>query len=143
VSRRVERLGAARVARAAYFTSLMGYALMTVAALAADGVPAFLLWGALVTVTGTSSTIVTTTAISLALQPMERIAGTASAVRGVGTLGIGSVLASLIDRRIDDTITPMAVGGLVYCAIGFAILSYARGGALDIVDPDAPRQATH
>jgi DHA1 family bicyclomycin/chloramphenicol resistance-like MFS transporter len=143
VSRRVERLGAARVAQAAYFTSLMGYALMTVAALAADGVPAFLLWGALVTVTGTSSTIVTTTAISLALQPMERIAGTASAVRGVGTLGIGSVLASLIDRRIDDTITPMAVGGLVYCAIGFAILSYARGGALDIVDPDAPRQATH
>ena len=140
VSRRVERLGATRVARTAYFTSLMGYALMTVAALAADGVPAFLLWGALVTVTGTSSTIVTTTAISLALQPMERIAGTASAVRGVGTLGIGSVLASLIDRRIEDTITPMAVGGLVYCAIGFAILSYARGGALDIVDPDAPRR---
>ena len=139
VSRRVERLGAARVARAAYFTSLSGYAVMTVAALATDGVPAFAVWVALVTVTGTGSTIVTTTAISLALQPMERIAGTASAVRGVGTLGVGSILASVIDRQIADTITPMAIGGLVYCAIGFVILSYARGGSLEIVDPDAAR----
>ena len=77
-----------------------------------------------------------TTAISLSLQPMERIAGTAAALRGTFTLGFGSVLASLVDRQIVDTITPMAVGGVLYCSIGFTILLWARGGSLEVVDPD-------
>ena len=110
---------------------------MTLAALASDGVPSFAVWVITVTVASTAGTIVSTTAVSLNLQPMERIAGTASAVRGVATLGVGSVLASVIDRQIQDTITPMAVGGLIYCALGLLILLWARGGSLDIVDPDA------
>ena len=138
VSRRVERLGAARVAFLAYVLNVAAYVGLTIATLTSDGVPSFGVWVALITVASTAGTIVSTTAVSLNLEPMERIAGTASAVRGVATLGLGSVLASVIDRQIQDTITPMAVGGLIYCTIGFAVLLWARGGSLAVVDPDAP-----
>ncbi|MEO0493709.1 MAG: hypothetical protein AAF081_09855, partial [Actinomycetota bacterium] len=136
-SRHVHRIGAARIALLAYIANLVAYLVMLAAALATDGVPAFLVWAVLVTVTSTAGTLVSTTAISLALQPMERIAGTAAALRGTFTLGLGSVLASQVDRQIVDTITPMAVGGALYCAIGLAILLWARGGSLEVVDPDA------
>lgn len=135
-SRQMHRIGATRLALFAYVINLGAYAVMLTVALGTDGVPAFLVWAGLVTVTSTSGTIVSTTAISLALQPMERIAGTAAALRGTFTLGFGSVLASLVDRQIVDTITPMAVGGVLYCSIGFAILLWARGGSLEVVDPD-------
>lgn len=137
VSRRVERFGAARVARVAYVINVVAYALLTVAALTTDGVPRFGVWVALIAVASTAGTIVSTTAVSLNLQPMERIAGTAAAVRGVATLGVGSVLASIIDRQIADSVTPMAVGGLLYCAAGLVVLRWAEGGSLDVVDPDA------
>ena len=138
VSRRVERLGAARVALVAYTLNGAAYVALTVAALIADGVPSFATWVALITVASTASTIVSTTASSLSLEPMERIAGTASAVRGVATLGVGSILAWVIDRQIQDTITPMALGGLIYCSLGLGILLWARGGSLAVLDPDAP-----
>ena len=137
VSRRVERLGASRVAFLAYVLNVGAYVALTIAAVTSDGVPSFAVWVALITVASTAGTIVSTTAVSLNLEPMERIAGTASAVRGVATLGLGSVLASVIDRQIQDTITPMAVGGLVYCSLGLVILLWARGGSLAVVDPDA------
>ena len=140
VSRRVERIGTARVARIAYLTNLASYVVLTVAALASDGVPAFGVWVVIITIASTAGTIVSTTAVSLNLQPMERIAGAASAMRGVATLGLGSVLASVIDRQIDDSITPMAVGGLVYCTIGLGLLLWAEGGSLEVIDPDARRR---
>ncbi|MEM9464185.1 MAG: multidrug effflux MFS transporter [Actinomycetota bacterium] len=139
VSRIVERVGTARVARIAYVTNLGAYVLLTIATLLADGVPGFAVWAVLIALASTAGTIVSTAAVSLNLQPMERIAGTAAAVRGVATLGLGSILASLIDRQIDDTITPMAIGGLVYCAIGLVILLWAEGGSLEVVDPDRGR----
>ncbi len=141
-ARLIKSFGAAAVARASFFGLVGAYAVLTVAALAADGVPSFWFWAAAITVTSTLSTIITTTCISLALLPMERIAGTAAAVRGVSTLGFGSILAAVIDRQIDTTVTPMAVGGLVYSVIGTGMLLWARGGSLEPVDPDLRRSPT-
>ena len=135
-SRFIKRFGAIAVARFNYATLPIAYGLLGLAAVAADGVPSFWVWAFLVTITSTTSTIVTTTCTSLALQPMERLAGTASAVRGLATLGIGSVLAAVVDRQIVDTVTPMAVGGFIYSLIGFGLLLWARGGSLEPVDPD-------
>jgi len=67
---------------------------------------------------------------------MERIAGTATAVRGLLTLGFGSVLAAVVDRQIDMTITPMAIGGAIYCTLAFVVLTWARSGSLAVIDPD-------
>ncbi len=141
-SRLIRSFGAAAVARASFFGLVGAYAALTLAALVADGVPSFWFWAAAITVTSTLSTIIATTCISLALLPMERIAGTAAAVRGVATLGFGSILAAAIDRQIDTTVTPMAVGGLIYSVIGAGLLLWARGGSLEPVDPDLRRSPT-
>ena len=137
VSRVLERIGTLRTATVALVANLAAYVVMAIAAVGADGVPAFGSWGVTLAIASTAGTSTSTTLISLALEPMERIAGTAAAVRGVLTLGVGSLLAAVIDRQIETTITPMAVGGAIYCAAGLVILQWARGGSLEVVDPDA------
>jgi DHA1 family bicyclomycin/chloramphenicol resistance-like MFS transporter len=49
-------------------------------------------------------------------------AGTASAILGLSQLGVGALLAALIDAQIGSTVTPMIVGGLVYGVLGLAAL---------------------
>ena len=137
-SRVLGRVGAATVGTTAVLANLAAYLVMGAAALAADGVPSFWMWVATTTVASTASTITTITLVSLALQPMERIAGTATAVRGLLTLGLGSMLAAAVDRQIDTTITPMAIGGAIYCAAALAVLTWARRGSLAVIDPDHP-----
>ena len=141
-SRLIRVFGAAAVARASFFALIASYAVLAAAALTTDGVPSFWIWVVMITITSTLSTVITTTCISLAMQPMERIAGTAAAVRGVSTLGVGSVLAAIIDRQIDTTITPMAVGGVIYATVGAGLLLWARGGSLAPVDPDLQASPT-
>ena len=135
-SRVLGRFGTATVGTVAVTVNLAAYLTMGAAAIGADGVPSFWLWAVTITVASTASTITSITLISLALQPMERIAGTAAAVRGLLTLGLGSLLAAVIDRQIDTTITPMAVGGALYCGLALVLLAWARGGSLAVVDPD-------
>jgi MFS transporter, DHA1 family, multidrug resistance protein len=69
--------------------------------------------------------VVTPTALSLALEPMERMAGTAMAVIGMVSLGGGAVLAAVFDRLIDDTVTPMAVAFSVYGTMSAAWMRWA------------------
>ena len=128
-SRIVERVGAATLAAGAYIGLTTAYAVMLLAALGSGGVPPFGVWVGLVTVTGTLATLISTTGISLALQPMARLAGTAAAARGLATQGGGALLAALVDRQISDTVTPMAVGGLIYGVLGLGCLGWARGGS--------------
>jgi DHA1 family bicyclomycin/chloramphenicol resistance-like MFS transporter len=60
------------------------------------------------------------TATSLALDPMGALAGTAAAAMGATISYLGAFLASLIDRSIDGTVTPVAVGFLVYSSAALA-----------------------
>ena len=63
------------------------------------------------------------TATSLALNPMGALAGTAAAAMGATISYLGAFLGSLIDRSIEGTVTPMAIGFLVYStlALGFQL----------------------
>lgn len=135
-SRVLGRYSAATVGTTAVAVNLVAYLVMGTAALATSGVPSFWVWVVTITVASTASTITTITLVSLSLQPMERIAGTATAVRGLLTLGFGSVLAAVVDRQIDMTITPMAIGGAIYCTLAFVVLTWARSGSLAVIDPD-------
>jgi len=135
-SRVLGRYSAATVGTTAVAVNLVAYLVMGTAALATSGVPSFWVWVVTITVASTASTITTITLVSLSLQPMERIAGTAPAVRGLLTLGFGSVLAAVVDRQIDMTITPMAIGGAIYCTLAFVVLTWARSGSLAVIDPD-------
>jgi DHA1 family bicyclomycin/chloramphenicol resistance-like MFS transporter len=94
--------------------------------IAASGVPSiwvFFVWAATANALGT---LITPLCTSLALEPMGALAGTASAVLGALSLGGGALLAAVIDAQIDDTVTPMVVGSLLFGTIGLASLLWAR-----------------
>jgi DHA1 family bicyclomycin/chloramphenicol resistance-like MFS transporter len=105
-------------------------------ALATDGAPPFAVWVLIIAALGSSSTVTTPTVSALAMQPMSKIAGTASGVWGVVTIGGGSLLAAVFDSRFDGTVTPMAIGCFSLTGIAVLIHLWARGGSLDEVDPD-------
>ena len=102
--------------------------LFTVTA-AGDGLPPFGLWMALFSLANASYVGVFPTAMSLALEPMGRMAGTAAAAMGAcGSLG-GSLLASFTDRAIDGSVMPIGVAYLAYSLLSLACLLWARGGS--------------
>ena len=60
---------------------------------------------------------------SLAMEDVGHVAGTASAVIGTVTTVGGSLLAALIDRLVDDSVVPFALGFFGYglLMVGFAV----------------------
>ena len=60
-----------------------------------------------------------------------------SAVITIGGFLETSSPHSLIDRQITDTVTPMAVGNIVYTAAAIGLVLWARGGSRTVVDPEA------
>lgn len=135
-SRMTSRFGAVRVAVTASTTLVAVSAAFVAATLAADGRPSFWLWFSLVSPALALMTVLTPTCITLALQPMERLAGTATAVIGMVSFGGAALLAALIDRLIVDSVTPMALGFLAYgtlCAM--AVRWAARAEVSPVTTP--------
>lgn len=135
-ARIIPRHGAMRVGTIADIGMVITAGVFTVISLATDGRPPFAVWVVLITVFASLTTVSTPTFVALAMTPMAKVAGIASALNGVLTIGVASLLAAFFDRMIDDSVTPMAVGYLVYSFAGLLVLQWARGGSPDIVDPD-------
>ena len=95
---------------------------------AGDGLPPFGLWLALFSLCNAVHVAVFPSGISLALEPMGELAGTAASALGVSTWMLGSLLASLTDRAIDGSVMPIGVAYLTYTAIALACQLWARGG---------------
>jgi len=121
-SRLTARIGARKVARIAVVSMTATSGLGIILAVSADGVPSLWLWGTATIVSLTLMTIMTPTGMSLAIRPLEHMAGTAAAVIGFVVQGGGAALAAVVNGQIDTTVTPMSVGGVVYgvLAIVFA-----------------------
>lgn len=100
-------------------------ALGLLAALATDGRPSIWIWFGLVASANACITTLTPMCSALALQPMGALAGTASAVLGVATFAGGAVLAAIVDAQIDGTVTPMAIGYLLFATIAAGFLRWA------------------
>ena len=96
---------------------------------AADGLPPFGVWLALFTLCNAVHVAVFPSGVSLALDPMGEMAGTAASTLGVSTWMLGSLLASFTDRAIDGSVMPIGVAYLTYTAIALAAQLWARGGS--------------
>lgn len=94
-------------------------------AVAAGGVPPLWAWLAWAMVANALTTIMTPMCAAIALGPMANQAGMASAVLGLGQFGVGSILAALVDARIDATVTPMLVGATVFGLAGLCALIWS------------------
>jgi MFS transporter, DHA1 family, multidrug resistance protein len=67
---------------------------------------------------------------TIALAPMGRIAGTASAVIGTVPTAAGALLGAQLDRAFDGTVLPIAVGFLGYGALALGFVLWAERGRL-------------
>ena len=72
---------------------------------------------------------------TLAMGPMGRIAGVASAVIGAFSMGIGSMLASVTSRFGQGSVTPLSLGYLCYGTLAGICVLWAAGGVRRHTDP--------
>jgi len=84
---------------------------------AESGIPSFWVWFALASTLTAFNSGSTPLMQTLSMEPMGRMAGTASSVTGAVIFIGGALLGSLIDSVIVDTVTPFGVGFLIYGSI--------------------------
>lgn len=94
--------------------------------MATDGTPPFLPWLVIYSVANACHVALFPTANSLALEPMGSLAGTAASAMGFTTVVGGAFLASFIDRAIDDTVTPVAIGYFGFASASLLFQMWAR-----------------
>ena len=138
-ARIIPRFGATRVGTTANLGVVVTSATFLAICLATDGRPSFGVWLTMVALFASLATVATPTYVALAMTPMARVAGIASALNGLFTIGVASLMASVFDRMIDNSVTPMATGFLLYTVLGLGFATWARGGSDEVVDPDLPR----
>jgi len=129
VNRFIDRHGAHRVAVTVAAAAVALSTLLLLVALVDDGVPPFPAWILLIGLANAFTTMLAPTCYALGLEPMGALAGTASAVMGFVSTAGGSALAAVVDAAIDDTVTPMAMGYVVYGSIALASLLWAGAAA--------------
>ena len=97
--------------------------------IASDGLPPFGVWLLLYSLCNAIHVAVFPSGVSLALEPMGEMAGTAASVLGFSTWMLGSLLASFTDGAIDGSVMPIGIAYLVYSSIALACQLWARGGS--------------
>ena len=125
-NRILHRISARQLALRASCSYVVAAAVMLVVSVANNGRPPLLLWLVLLALTISSFVMMFPTTMSLALEPMGALAGTAAAVLGFITASVGAFLGSLVDRSIDGSVTPMGIAYLTYATIALALQLWAR-----------------
>lgn len=126
VNRLIESFGARRVSIAGMVGFVVVGAIHVLMTLATDGQPKFWIWLLSITLLNQLAIALVPTCFTLGLEPMGELAGTASAVMGFFTTALGAGLAALIDRQIGTTVTPMALGYLIYGVLSLGALLAAK-----------------
>jgi len=104
--------------------------IMLVVIAANDGLPNFWVWVVLFVITNAGMVAFFPIANSLALEPMGKQAGMATAALGFMAATVGAVLGNQIDRRIDDTVWAIGVGYALFASIALVMqLIAARAAA--------------
>lgn len=124
-NRLIDRLGVPRMARSAASVHVAITLGAVVLALCSGGVPSVFMWFAWAVVANAMTMVLGPMSASLAMEPMADKAGTASAILGLAQLGVGGLLAAVVDSQIDGTITPMVVGALVFGVPGLVAVVLA------------------
>lgn len=124
----VRRLTAVTMVRRSMVVFLVHSLLFVAVVLAYGGVPPFGVFLLLIVVAVANLVAVNPSLVSLAMERMGHIAGTASAVIGTLSYTGGALLAGVVDGAMTDSIAPLAVGFLVYGAAMLACMLWADGG---------------
>ena len=131
----VRRLTAVTMVRRSMVVFLAHSVLFVAVVFASDGVPPFGVFLLLIVVAVANLVAVNPSLISLAMERMGHIAGTASAVIGTLSYTGGALLAGIVDGAMTDSIGPLAIGFLVYGAAMLACMVWADGGFAPTAEP--------
>lgn len=133
-NRLIDRFGTFAMIRRAGAAHVVVSCVALAVTLLANGVPSVWLWFAWALVANAMSMIVGPMSSAAAMAPMADKAGTASAILGLGQLGIGALLGAFIDAQIDTTVTPMVAGAVVFGGLGWLAFLRATNDT-SVVDP--------
>ena len=122
----IKHFGAKRVAVFTSISSLIVTLILFFIVAASNGIPDFWVWLTLVAIANIFSSMLTPIGLSLALEPMDKLAGTASGVAGAISLAGGALFGALIGSQIVDTVTPMAVGYLLYSLMSLFFVVWSQ-----------------
>ena len=128
VSRALRIVSAARLGAYLGGTFVTSSALLALVTALGGGRPPFWGWLLVYTLAVGSHAAFFPICLSLALEPMGKMAGTAAAAIGFVSMLVGAILASFVDRAIDATVTPIAVGYLGYGSIALVFQLWAQAG---------------
>jgi len=126
----IERIGAKRMVHVVLIAYTIGAGVLWMITDAADGNPSLPVF--LVGLAGMLAlhALLIPNFNTIAMLPMGHIAGTASAVIGTISLAGGALLGSLIDRRYEDTVTPLVVAFALFGLLAFGFVLWAERGKL-------------
>lgn len=127
-ARIVSALGTKRVTRWATRGYVATSVVFAALAVASGGVPGFWPFAIVLGLLLGAHAVLVPNINSLAMEHVGHVAGTASSVIGALQIAGGALLGSVLDRTLDGSITPFALGFLVYGVLCWVLLT--RSGVL-------------
>ena len=121
----IKKIGARAASVATASVSLVVSIIGAVVVLAIDATPNFWLFYVWLVFASSFITLSSPPIFALALEPMEAIAGTVSALMFFSGFAVGSTLAGFVGPMIGETITPFVLAFAIFGGIGFAYQVWA------------------
>lgn len=134
-ARVVDRVGTLRVTRWAITGYVVASAVFALLAVLGGGVPPFWPFAIVLAVLLGSHALLVPNINSMAMEHVGHVAGTASSVIGSMQIAGGALLGSLLDRTLDGSVTPLAIGFLFYGVVAWLLL--VLSGVLTPSEPAA------
>ena len=122
----ISMFGAKKVAIFSVGVSVLINITSLLLAITSNGSPNFWIWLLLVGSSNIFLSLLTPIGLSLALEPMGDLAGTASGVAGAISLGGAALLAVIFSAQIKYSVTPLALGYLLYSTISLFLVFFTE-----------------
>ncbi len=122
-ARIVEAMGTKRVTRLATGGYVVASVVFAALAVTSGGVPGFWPFVLVLAVLLGSHALLVPNINSLAMEHVGHVAGTASSVIGALQIAGGALLGSVLDRTLDGSVTPLALGFLGYGVLCWLLLA--------------------
>ncbi len=127
-ARAIRILGAKKVLGGTAVSYIVLAAALASTSAAGDGAPSFWLWFALLSLINALHVVITPICNSLAMLDMGELAGTASAIIGSVSMGVGSLLAAIPNSLSRGSVTPLSLSYLIYGALAVACIFWGLRG---------------
>jgi DHA1 family bicyclomycin/chloramphenicol resistance-like MFS transporter len=126
----VERFGMRRMSHGALVVFVAVAAIQVLLATLSDGPPPLVLFAGLLAVNLFCFGFIMPNFNSMAMEPLQSIAGTGSSFVGFFTTGGAAILGSVIGQHFNDTVVPLAVGYLALSSIALIVVLITERGKL-------------